>query len=574
MFIRVLKPFFFLAIVIVLVGTACMSNGGETPVPEEPQANLPQAEEPAADAPGTRSGGSVNTIEDVESAVFQIIGTGTINTIDDGEVLNSEWGGTGFFIDPSGIAVTNNHVVAGAAVLKAYVSGESSPKNITVLGTAECADLAVIKVQGDGYPYLSWYDGSVKNGLEVYAAGFPLLDPQYNLTKGIISKVNADGQTSWASLDYIYGHDAKINGGNSGGPLVTADGQVVGINYSSAAQVDQNFAIPVDLALPILDKLQNGEDVDSLGMYGYAVVFGPNQEYPGIWVESVTTGGTIDKAGILPGDIIHEVEGILVATDGTMQEYCDIVKGHNLDDPMKVMVYRYGTDELLEGSLNETPMEVTASGVLGTGASSGGSSSSGGSQSNSNGIATEFENSDLESEGWYKYIWGDSQSEGTVEQRPGRMIVSVDTTATEVYVFNESFSASDVILKTTVTKVAGPNRMNASLVCRASDAGWYEFAITYGGYVQVWKWDANAGDNGYFYQLAERGSTAIRVETGGVNTLEAHCIGNNLTFYVNDIKVADVTDRDFAEGQVGVGVYAFDIRGPEVEFENFFAEPQ
>ena len=95
-----------------------------------------------------------------------------------------------------------------------------------------------------------------RSGLDVYAAGFPLVEPEYNLTKGIVSKVNADGQTNWASLDYIYGHDAKINGGNSGGPLGTTDGKVVGINYMSRASVDQQFAIPGDLATPIVKQLQ------------------------------------------------------------------------------------------------------------------------------------------------------------------------------------------------------------------------------------------------------------------------------------------------------------------------------
>lgn len=576
MLTRALKPFLFLALVIALVATGCLSStGSSTPTGsssgnvEEPAGRLP---EPTA----VDRKGAVSNIDDVEGAVFQIIGTGTINTVEDGEVLNAEWGGTGFFISPDGIAVTNNHVVAGAAVLKAYVKGESTPRNIIVLGTSECADLAVVKVEGKNYPYLTWFDGQVKTGLDVYAAGFPLVEPEYNLTKGIISKVKANGQTSWASLDFIYGHDAKINGGNSGGPLVTEDGQVVGVNYSNRGDVDQQFAIPGDLAIPVIERLQVGENVDSLGMFGQAVVFGPNQEYPGIWVQSTTTGSVIDKSGIMPGDIIYEVEGIQVATDGTMKEYCDIVRGHDLSDPLKVAVYRYGTDEILEGSLNDSPLAVTYTEVLGTGATGSSSgSSSGGSAASSDSINTEFDG-DLNNEGWSMYLFDlyNAQASGTVEQKKGRMEVSVDTNYTEVYVFNENFSAGDVIVRTLVTKVAGPNRMNASVVCRASELGWYEFAITYGGYVQVWKWDANAGDNGYFYKLAERGSNDIKVQTGGVNELEADCIGDTLTFYVNGVQVANVTDRDFTEGLVGVGVYTFDMKGSVVDFEYFVADPQ
>ena len=243
--------------------------------------------------------------------------------------------------------------------MKAYVNGESKPRSITVLGTSECADLAVVQVQGDDFPYLEWYDGNVKTGLDVYAAGFPLVEPEYNLTKGIVSKVNADGQTYWASLDYIYGHDAKINGGNSGGPLVTQDGQVVGVNYMSRASVDQQFAIPGELAIPIVKKLQDEQNVASVGLAGSAIVFGPNGEYPGIWVESTTTGGIADKAGIQPGDIIHEVETILIGTDGTMKDYCDILSSHRETDSVEGNGLPSATDEILEGSLNGDKIEST-----------------------------------------------------------------------------------------------------------------------------------------------------------------------------------------------------------------------
>ena len=94
-------------------------------------------------------------------------------------------------------------------------------------------------------------------------------------------------------------------------------------------------------------------------MDGQAIVFGPDGEYPGVWVQSITTGSIADKAGIEPGDIIHEVENILVASDGTMKEYCDILRSHDDTDPLKVVVYRYGTDEILEGTLNGDEIEAT-----------------------------------------------------------------------------------------------------------------------------------------------------------------------------------------------------------------------
>ena len=356
------KRILFPVLILMMAVMACNLSSGSQATEAPTQAAAPVENTRAVAEPENTPvpvSNAVNNIDDVEGAVFQIIGTGTINDVENGEILNAEWGGTGFFIDSSGIGVTNNHVVAGAALLKAYVKGEDSPRNIRVLGTSECADLAVVQVEGDDFPYLEWYDATVKTGLDVYAAGFPLVEPEYNLTKGIVSKTNADGQTYWSSLSYIYGHDAKINGGNSGGPLVTADGKVVGVNYMSRASVDQQFAIPADLAMPIVDKLKDKQNVASLGMDGQAIVFGPEGEYPGVWVQSITTGSIADKAGIEPGDIIHEVENILVASDGTMKEYCDILRSHDDTDPLKVVVYRYGTDEILEGTLNGDKLEAT-----------------------------------------------------------------------------------------------------------------------------------------------------------------------------------------------------------------------
>jgi hypothetical protein len=89
--------------------------------------------------------------------------------------------GSGFIIDEAGVAVTNNHVVTGAAFLQVWVGGESEARNARVLGVSECSDLAVIDIEGEGYPYLESFDGPVSTGTTVFAAGFPLGDPEFTL---------------------------------------------------------------------------------------------------------------------------------------------------------------------------------------------------------------------------------------------------------------------------------------------------------------------------------------------------------------------------------------------------------
>jgi serine protease Do len=307
--------------------------------------------------------GAVSSLDDVEKAVVQIEADGTFVDPEVGWQVNVGKYGTGFIIDPSGLAITNNHVVTGAALLKVWVSGESKPRNAKILGVSECSDLAVIDIEGDGYPYLEWFDGKIKVGTKVYAAGFPLGDPNYTLRDGIVSKASADGETSWASVDSVIEHSAKILPGNSGGPLVNEEGKVIGINYAGVNETDQNFAIGRDEALPVIDQLKAKTNVDSIGINGGAVS-GSVSDTPisGVWVRSVASGSPADKALIKPGDIVYQLEGQVLATDGTMASYCDILRTHEATDTLSVTVIRFDDMSLMEGQVNGR--ELTATGYF------------------------------------------------------------------------------------------------------------------------------------------------------------------------------------------------------------------
>lgn len=303
--------------------------------------------------------GAVGELEGVEGAVIQIEAVGSFVDPAEGLQQNTPGYGSGFIISPDGIAVTNNHVVTGGALYRVYVSGSNRPINARVLGASECADLAVIDLQGSGYPYLEWYQGTVRAGLDVYAAGFPLGDPEFALTRGIVSKPADDGESSWASLDSVIMHDATINPGNSGGPLVTADGKIVGVNYAGNDDTNQYWAIPGDYAQEIIAELGGGNDLYSIGINGEA--FDDGDGVYGIWVYSVKSGSPADIAGILPGDILMELEGIPVGESGILADYCDILQSHAPTDVMSVLVYRPDTDETLEGQLNGRPLAASIS---------------------------------------------------------------------------------------------------------------------------------------------------------------------------------------------------------------------
>jgi serine protease Do len=294
----------------------------------------------------------------------QIVAKGSLRDPEVG-LATTAGSGSGFIIDPSGIIVTNNHVVTGAATLEVFVGGSDDGQNARVLGVSECNDLALIQLTGGSdYPYLEWYDGEIDAGLEIYAAGFPLGDPQFTLTKGIVAKAKAGGDlTGTSSIDHTIEHDANIQPGNSGGPLVNAEGKVVGVNYAGGdtrgTGTNQFFAIASDLAQPVVERLHDG-DFESIGVNGWAVV-DEEAGLAGVWVAGVATGSPASETGVQPGDIITTLQNLPVGRDGTFRDYCDVIRTAGDGAKMAVEVIRFDTSEVLKGELNGKELEQTFS---------------------------------------------------------------------------------------------------------------------------------------------------------------------------------------------------------------------
>ncbi len=316
----------------------------------EPTTTLPPTSVPSGPAAAT-------SLEEVKSSVVRIAATGTFADPAGGIQANVPGSGSGFVIDESGLAVTNNHVVTGAGLLEVWVGGDDDPRNARVVGVSECADLAVIDIDGDGFDFLAPHEGPVTAGMEIFAAGFPLGTTEYTVLDGVVSKENADGETPWASIDSVIEHSADTLPGNSGGPIVTADGAYLAVNYAGN-ELGQSFAIGLPVAGPVVEQLVTGVDVDSIGINGEAFA---DETASGIWVYSVETGSPADVAGVLPGDLLLSMESIVLATDGTMAHYCDILRSHTPTDTLAIEVYRIDTDEVLEGQLNGRPLTVVTS---------------------------------------------------------------------------------------------------------------------------------------------------------------------------------------------------------------------
>jgi serine protease Do len=307
--------------------------------------------------------GAATSLSTMKGAIVQILVEGEIRDPENGPVGFSG-SGSGFIIDEAGTIVTNNHVVTGSGAISVLIGGDKdNPVPAKVVGVSECSDLAVIKLSGAGpYPFLGWSKKKIEPPLEIYAAGFPLGDPEYTITRGVVSKARSDGNTNWASVSHVIEHDANIQPGNSGGPLVDADGAVVGVNYAGGDVADtgtaQFFAIANDLARPAVELLRKG-DQESIGVNGRAFV---NQEskLAGVFVRGVAPGGPASKAEVKPGDVITTLNGVDLG-GGTLSQYCKVLRSAREGAPISIRVVRFDSQEVLEGELNGKPLKAVFS---------------------------------------------------------------------------------------------------------------------------------------------------------------------------------------------------------------------
>ena len=228
--------------------------------------------------------------------------------------------GSGFFISGDGYIVTNNHVVDGAVNVEVVMDNEKVIP-AKVIGVDPKTDLALIKVEGTGHPYLHLAAAKPRIGEWVVAIGNPF-GLGGTVTAGIVSAAGRDIQ-SGPYDDYIQ-IDAPVNKGNSGGPTFNLKGEVIGVNTAifspSGGSVGIAFDIPSTTVSTIIPQLQNGgkverawlgvqiqpvtsEIADSLGLKSDkgALIAQPQDGSPGA------------KAGLKAGDVITEVNGNEVA---------------------------------------------------------------------------------------------------------------------------------------------------------------------------------------------------------------------------------------------------------------------
>jgi serine protease Do len=291
---------------------------------------------------------------------------GGANPMAPGHMMRGVAKGSGFIIDADGTVVTNAHVVAGAQSVRVALSdGTELPAK--VIGRDTRTDLAVLKVKADHkLPWLELgHSAEVRPGEWVVAVGNPF-GLGGTVTAGIVSARGRD--IGAGPYDDFLQIDAPINRGNSGGPLFTQDGRVVGVNTAilspSGGSIGIGFAIPADKVRTVVAALEKdghvtrgflGVETQRLDKSLAAALRLPANEGahgPGALVASVTPDSPAAKAGLRPGDVIQAVDGKPI---GSPRDLANGIAGDKPGSVAELAVMRDGEKQTVQVTLAAQP---------------------------------------------------------------------------------------------------------------------------------------------------------------------------------------------------------------------------
>jgi len=279
---------------------------------------------------------------------------------------NAVGAGTGIVIDPNGVVLTNNHVISGATDISAFDVGNGQTYGVDVIGYDRSQDIAVLQLRGAAGLPTAAIGGDVAVGEPIVAMGNA--GGQGGTPSAVAGRVVALNQTVDAtdtltgaqeSLGGLIQADAPIRPGDSGGPMVNGNGQVIGMNTAATDNYKmsggQGFAIPIGRAMGVAGQIRSGAGSNTVhigptAFLGLGVVDNGGN---GARVERVVGSGPASEAGFSPGDVVTAIDGTPIRGATSMTE---ALVPHHPGDTVAVS-YRSagGTDRTVDVTLADGP---------------------------------------------------------------------------------------------------------------------------------------------------------------------------------------------------------------------------
>ena len=271
-----------------------------------------------------------------------------------GNQIPSTVSGSGFLISEDGYILTNYHVVEEAVMGGFHVTVTAFDGSVyigRIAGADEDADIAVIKIENDSKRHVTFGNSEeISVGDEIYIVGNPYGILEFSMTAGHISGLNREIATEEnENALNMFQVDAAVYAGNSGGPVYTPDGKVIGIitaKYSTSGMEGIGFALPINDVLPIVNELIEKGYVSGKASLGvsfdsrYNTVYSRYYRLPdGAFVSSVDEGSCAEKAGIRQGDILMQIG------EYGITEYSDIaavLRHFSAGESTEIRLYRDG----------------------------------------------------------------------------------------------------------------------------------------------------------------------------------------------------------------------------------------
>jgi len=272
--------------------------------------------------------------------------------------------GSGFVFSSDGLILTNSHVIENSdRLIVTLLDGSEFPAEVT--GNDKDTDIAIIKVYGSGYsPAKLGVSGDLRIGQLVIAIGNPL-GYQHSVSVGVLSGVGRTMRTPDGHLvDNILQSDAAMNPGNSGGPMIDTDGDVIGINTAIIPSAQGlSFSIGIDTAKEIASHLiSHGKVIKAfLGLMIHEIEINPMiinlyklNSKKGLLITGVENSSPAARASLREGDIIVEFNGRDISGSGELTRH--LIGGNLISKPTKIKIVRQ--TRILE--LEILPVERTA----------------------------------------------------------------------------------------------------------------------------------------------------------------------------------------------------------------------